>query len=166
MTLQVVHKNPWFEVIRKDGYYYVNEPESSNGAVVLLKSKRGFVFVEVFRAPHGGFLLEVPRGYGLPGETSEECARREAFEETGYVIDNLQPLGFVRPNSSILSSKIRVFLARAREERDVHHKDTKEVRKVVHVSEAGIAGMIQDGRITDGLSLSALALYWAMKNDV
>ena len=40
--------------------------------------------------------LEIPGGHIEPGETASEAAIRECFEETGYYVRNVHPIGFLR----------------------------------------------------------------------
>jgi 8-oxo-dGTP diphosphatase len=42
--------------------------------------------------------IEIPGGHIEKGETAEMAAVREAFEETGYVVADLEPIGFLQMN--------------------------------------------------------------------
>jgi nudix-type nucleoside diphosphatase (YffH/AdpP family) len=70
---------------------------------------------EQFRAPTldkgPGWLIEVPAGVVETGEDPEECARREAIEETGYSPKTLQRIGCVYLSPGGSSERIHLYYA-------------------------------------------------------
>lgn len=160
--MKTVYENPWFSVIKDGPFHYIRESGSQNGAVVLVKSARGFVFVEVTRKANKGVFVEAPRGYGEPGETARQCAARELKEETGFKIcENLfVELGTIQPNSAILASTVTAFFVDVGQETPCPPKDN-EVQGLVVIPEDKINAAIRSGRIIDGFSLSAFAMLWA-----
>ncbi len=57
------------------------------GAVMIIATLQPddrIVLIRQFRPPTGTYLIEFPAGLIDPGETPEETAVRELFEETGY----------------------------------------------------------------------------------
>lgn len=160
--MTIVYENPWFSVIKDGSLHYIQEKGSSNGAVVLAKSESNFVFVAVHRQAHREVLIEAPRGYGEEGETARQCASREMEEETGFRVDESKfiELGTVRPNSAILASSVTAFFVDLTSVLPVSSPDS-EIENIVMVPERDIASAIRSGRITDGFTLSALALYWS-----
>ncbi|RME60096.1 NUDIX hydrolase [Candidatus Parcubacteria bacterium] len=163
--MKIEYENPWFKVVEDNGHYYLVEDASTNGAIILLTINDSFVFVKAKRPAHRLYLLETPRGYGDPGESSELCAIRELREETGYSfkVSDLERIGYVRPNTAILSAKIPVFLIESGQKQKGEIIDKEEVSEVVFLSKDKIHEEISRGNITDGMTLSALSLYWAKK---
>jgi len=157
-----VYKNPWFKVIKKDEYHYIEEKNSDNGAVILPVVDEQILLVQVFRPAHGRFFLELPRGYGQPGESSLDAALRELSEETGYLArpEDLSCLGSTRPNSAILTSCIDIYLARLSPEQQVWNPED-EVEELHYYSIAQIPRLMAYGEIQDGFTMAAMALYWA-----
>lgn len=160
MTIE--YENPWFSVVKQGKYHFIKETGSDNGAVVLLEADNNFVFVKVFRRAQNAFLIEAPRGYGEKEETSRESAARELFEETGYKIESCQfkHIGTIQPNSAILSSTLPVYYAKIDKRIEVSAIDS-EITEVVYIPTDQIMNSIMSGQITDGITLAALALYWA-----
>lgn len=79
---------------------------------------------------------------------------------THFHAHSIKLLRHVHPNSSILSSKIPVFLVEAKEAKVTGKIDT-EISSVIHIKKTAIFEEIRMGRINDGMTLSALTLYWA-----
>lgn len=159
--MKTVYKNPWFKVTKDGRFHHVEEKGSNNGAVIVVIEDKSFVFVKVHRSAHSADLIEFPRGYASNDESSQECALRELLEETGYLIDSvsIEKLGVVKPNSAILASTVNVFLANVSKENKVQEPDS-EVIEVIRIPINEIKAKILSGTITDGFSLSALALFW------
>lgn len=65
-----------------------------------------------YRYATGAWLLEIPAGKLDPGESAEDCARRELVEETGWAAGEIEPLGEVWPSPGILAERISLFAAR------------------------------------------------------
>lgn len=65
-----------------------------DAAVVVARDGEGLVALLSARfPPHGGDFLFLPGGRREPGETPEECARRELREESGVSAEVWRPLG-------------------------------------------------------------------------
>ena len=160
--MRIEYENKWFRVLKDGKYHYLQENGSDNGAVVLALIDGCFIFVQVQRAAQGMELIEAPRGYGNPGELSEDCALRELFEETGHCFDkeDLQLLGNIRPNSAILSSCIPVYLIETAAREPLKAPDG-EVTTLVSIDKDAVKSVVAQGKITDGITLAALALYWS-----
>lgn len=86
--------------------------ESSCGAVIFREesNEKKFLLIRNRRSAHWGF----PKGHIEPGETKEETAIREAYEETGLKIEILPD--FVMNSEYTIQGKIEksvsIFLAR------------------------------------------------------
>jgi len=91
--------------------------DGASGAAVLLYNRqhRSVVLTRQFRigarlAGHHGFLLEAAAGV-LDGAPPAQRAREEAFEETGYALEHLEPVLelFVSPGST--TERLHLFVA-------------------------------------------------------
>ena len=99
----------------KNGYSIDCLFERSCGAVIFREEneKIKYLLIRNRRSAHWGF----PKGHVEPGETDEETAIREVYEETGLNIDILP--GFVKKSDYTIQGKIEksvsIFLAKTTE---------------------------------------------------
>lgn len=161
--MKTLYSNPWFRVDREDNYHFVVENNAHNGAAVLpLVNDSHCVLLRMRRRAHPEQeLLEIPRGYGEPGETSRECAQRELLEETGLQVapEQLEHLGRYKPNSAILTSTVDVYLARLDSDIALQQPDDEALGSIL-ISLEQLQQMMLDGGIEDGFTLAALAFYF------
>lgn len=81
-------------------------------AVVPVDDDGNVVLVRQYRHATGSWLLEIPAGkLDHPGESPEECARREVEEETGYRAGRLVSLGWIWTTPGFTDEKIWLYLA-------------------------------------------------------
>lgn len=59
-----------------------------------------------------GELLEAPAGMLGVNETPNTCARREAMEEAGVRLSELEPVGVCWPSPGVLAERTHLFLGR------------------------------------------------------
>jgi len=81
-------------------------------AAVPVDDEGNVILVRQYRHATGRWLLEVPAGkLDHPGESPEECARREIEEETGYRAGRLTSLGWIWTTPGFTNEKIWLYLA-------------------------------------------------------
>jgi nudix-type nucleoside diphosphatase (YffH/AdpP family) len=56
-------------------------------------------------------LIEAPAGMIDAGESPADCARREAYEEAGVILRELEPIGVCWPSPGVLAERSHLFLA-------------------------------------------------------
>jgi 8-oxo-dGTP pyrophosphatase MutT (NUDIX family) len=159
--------NVYMDTVRfKDGkegtHLRVYEP--GHGAVVVVVDQSGRLYIhEVFHYSANAFCLEFIRGYGEPREIAKKTAIRELEEEATfeYSIKGAPTLvGYVRPNTTILMSRIPIYLVRV-----VLHGEEKLPKDKIESPRRGcwktmteIEADIKDGKIEDAFTLSAYVL--------
>jgi nudix-type nucleoside diphosphatase (YffH/AdpP family) len=97
-------------------------------------------------------LLEAPAG-GLDDETPEAGAHREALEEAGLALHDLEFVAQVWPDPGCLTTRISLFLASITSSNRVTHggglAEEHEDIDVLEIPLATLARMVDDGEVTD-----------------
>jgi ADP-ribose pyrophosphatase len=125
------------------------------GAVLFAVHDGKVVLIRHFRHGVRDFRWELPRGFGDPGESAEQTARREGGEEIGADVLEIAELGAVEPDSGMDAGAPRLFWARVSEPRPV--PDDEGIDQVRLVTAADLVAMLRAGEIVDGYTLAALA---------
>ena len=114
----------------------------------------------VHRFPVGATLLEFPRGGADAGEGYLTAAIREAVEELGpcWGGATYQRLGLIHPVSGLLTTEVAVYAAHLAQAPAADHVEDITGAAQVWVPAARFPELIAAGRITDAMTLSALAL--------
>jgi 8-oxo-dGTP pyrophosphatase MutT (NUDIX family) len=81
-------------------------------AVIAITEDQEIVLVEQYRHGLGEVSRELPAGVIDLGETPEQAAHRELFEETGYSAETLVPVFVVSPEPNRSTSRAHFFVAR------------------------------------------------------
>ena len=143
-----------------DGSKVKREVEHHGHAATLLPydpERRMALMVRQLRAPvlltagHPD-LLEAPAGL-LDDDTPEDCARREAEEEVGLTVRELEPVGMLQAMPGISTEEIHAFLAPYREaDRSSKGGGLASESETIIVEEiplARLAGMADRGELSD-----------------
>lgn len=120
-----------------------------------------FVLLRQYRHSLRDEQYAFPRGYGENGLTAEENAAKELEEEIGATLDHAERLGVVVADSGISGNRVQTILCYVK---DVQTKKGYEgIDEVVMLSADELEEWIQSGKINDGFTLSAYALYCVRK---
>ena len=163
VSSQQVYANPWItvtehQVLRPDGkpgVYGIVSSRTATGVVPLTEDGR-VVLVGQWRVPFDEWSWEIPEGGAAHGEPALDAIQRELREETGYVADTWEPLGPpVHLSNSHTSEVAEIFLATGLTQVGAQ-PDGDEVLEVIHVPLEDALAMVDDGRITDSVTVIAL----------
>jgi nudix-type nucleoside diphosphatase (YffH/AdpP family) len=152
--------------------------ERGDAVAVLLFNidTRSVVVIEQFRAPvligrrrddpaaTDGWITELAAGMIDPGETAEEAAARETFEETGYQIKEPELIRKFMSSPGGTSERIFLYFARVSEAAKSAKgggTDGEDVR-VAHIPVDELFDRLAKGQIED--SKLAIAAYWLREN--
>lgn len=170
---RLVYENPWIRVVEND----VVNPSGGRGIYGVVHFKRlavgiipvdgdGFTWlVGQYRYPTETYEWEIPEGGADPGETIEECARRELAEETGIAARSWDLiLEGMQLSNSTTDERAFAFLARDLSFAEAAPEPTEELA-VKRVPLAEAFAMVMRGEIRDGISVAALLKLKAMIAD-
>ncbi len=163
-------KTTSFQYLRRDGSWQLQQRETydrGNGAVLLLfNSRRGtVVLTRQFRFPAyvngcaGGMLVEACAGL-LDGDDPHACIRREAEEETGFVVRSPRKVfeAYMSPGS--VTEKLHFFVAQYEDHDRVSagggHAAEGEDIEVIEMSLADALQQVAAGAIQDGKTIMLL----------
>lgn len=123
------------------------------GAVCVIPIfENGDILVErQFRYPHARVLLEIPAGkLDSKSEDPMEAAKRELFEETGYVADKLTLLGELYTTPAFVDEVIWMYLAEGLHTLDEkQHLDEDEFLTVERMPLDELCDMVMCGEVPD-----------------
>ena len=162
VTRRVVYRNAWItveedEVIRPDGrpgiYGVVRFPGCATGVVALDEADR-LVLVGQFRYALGRYSWEIPEG-SADLDDPLRGAQRELLEETGLTADHWETLLRADLSNSVTDETVHVYLARGLTAGEARPEGTERLQvRWVAFDEA--LAMVDDGRITDAISVMAI----------
>jgi ADP-ribose pyrophosphatase len=133
-------------------------PESS--VVVPFLTESEIILIRQFRAPLGGYILELPAGVVDKGEKPEDTARRELVEETGYYPRKLIKLTTVYPVPGYSTEIMHIYEAEDLEFKGARPEPYELIETVkVEFREAlnqVFRGEIRDAKSVIGIMISGL----------
>lgn len=148
------------DTVEVSGRIVGREVVEHRGAVAILPLTQSgdVVLIRQYRHAVGESLIEIPAGTLEPGETPEECARRELREETGMTAERLDPICsfYLAPGYS--SELLHLFVAQVgpavgqRLDKDESIEVlVKPLGEAIHMAERG---EIRDAKTLIGLLLA------------
>ena len=130
--------------------------------IVAIDEQGRLLMVRQYRSGAGAETLEIPAGKRDPGETPEQCGRRELEEECGLIAGRLEPLAVLYPTPAYCSEKIWVFAARELTP-GTCHPDEDEFLTTEWVPWEEALRMVLDGQIEDAKTQIAILKYEALR---
>ena len=128
-------------------------------AVVPLVEDQSVVMELQYRHPVGEYLFEIPAGTIEPGESPLDCARRELIEETGFQAQDFIKLGTIHILPAYSDEEIHVFIASGLTPAQ-QNLDPDEIIEVVTYPLEKAIRMIDEGKITDALTILSIQMAW------
>ncbi|MEN3258729.1 GDP-mannose pyrophosphatase NudK [Sodalis endosymbiont of Spalangia cameroni] len=157
-----------YDLMKKDGGSQRQMREvydRGNGATILLyhRGKNSVVLIRQFRMPTyingnaDGMLIETCAGL-LDDDSPEECIRREAMEETGFAVGEVEKLFSAYMSPGGVTELVHFFAA---EYDDTSRRSAgggveDEVIEVIEMPFPQALAMVRDGRICDGKTIMLL----------
>jgi 8-oxo-dGTP pyrophosphatase MutT (NUDIX family) len=158
-----VYENPWievtnFEVVNPsggDGIYGKVHFKNIAVGVVPLDDELNTWLVGQYRFVLNEYSWEIPEGGGALAAAPLDSAKRELLEETGLVAHRWQPILRMHLSNSVSDELSIIYLARGLEQRNAEPEETEQlvVRKLPFEQ---VYRMVEDGKITDAMSVAAI----------
>lgn len=162
----IVYESPYNRlivdpVVADDGSLFPYErimPTNQDGVVILTRYEGKYLLLHQFRHAIRRDQYAFPRGFSDPGCTPEQDVRRELREELGAdLVDEPREIGRIVSDSGLTGGCVHVFWAEI--EHYEQHPDAEGIRNVVLLEQAELDEWVRAGKIDDGFTLSALALF-------
>jgi 8-oxo-dGTP pyrophosphatase MutT (NUDIX family) len=135
-------------------FYVIHAPDWVN--VIPLTPAGEVVLVEQYRHGIDQVTLEIPGGMvDNTDATPAAAAARELEEETGYVAETIEALGYCHPNPAIQNNRCYSFVARGVRRLKPPRFDSSEALAVRLAPLEAIPTLIATGQITHALVIVA-----------
>lgn len=145
-------------------YDYIKHKNGGGAGVLLVDDKECTYLVRQYRNSIDGVDIEIPAGgYSYKGEPGEECARREAEEETGYIPGKLYHVVNMVSSIGTFDEMTDVYIGTELKKGSTKF-DSDEYIDMLYVSVDEAVKMIYDGKIVDSKTIVALFAYKEMKS--
>jgi ADP-ribose pyrophosphatase len=163
LASKVVHKNPYYSIVEKKFQlpngkkynYYISE--GPNAVIIVPIKGNKIIFEKQFRFPIGKWSLELPCGSVEKDETFLKTAKKELEEETGYIAQKMKKICDFHPAPGRSKHTCRLFLAENL--KFVGKKlEEPEFIETMELTKEEVYDLLKKGKITDGYTISALAL--------
>jgi ADP-ribose pyrophosphatase len=135
---------------------YVMHPGGS--MVVPLFEDFSLLFERQFRYPVGNHFLELPAGKVDRGEAPLAAARRELFEETGYVAERWRHLATLYPCVGYSNERVDLFLAQGLKHEE-HPGEDGEFLECVRIGLDEALELVTHGEVTEAKTI--VGIFWA-----
>jgi ADP-ribose pyrophosphatase len=132
---------------------FIRHPGSAG--IVPMLDDDSVVLTLQYRHPVGRWMLEIPAGTMIPGESPIACAMRELEEEAGFFAEEYTDLSQIHILPSYSDEKIHIFLARGLK-LSRPKPDEDEIIQVVTYPRNEVMRMINTGEITCALTIIAM----------
>ena len=163
---KVVYKNKWSKVL-KNSYKHRNKKKEiytvdfGKRAAVILSRNEEILFVKQHRMLIGQYSLEIPGGKVEQGESFEEGALRECYEETGFKCNSLFEIAFFHPGLETLNNPTKVFLCTDFSDRNT--QNISEIEEAIWLPELTVQDMLDKNNFKDALTQIGLMSYFRKK---
>lgn len=170
LSSREIYRNPWMrlredEILRsngKKGIYGVVEKDEA--AIILPIEGDRIWLVEQFRYTIQEHAVELPQGgWETAGVDPEELARGELKEETGLHAQHMTRLGETWIAYGFTRQKQYVYLATGLTQTGKEPDEEEHDIAVRSVAIAEFEQMMHEGKVRDGCTLAAWALYLLWK---
>ncbi|WP_027219041.1 NUDIX hydrolase [Butyrivibrio fibrisolvens] len=141
-----------------ENYYQIHYPKKAV-AVVIMNEKEEILLIQNRRYTVDRLEWEVPAGRIEDGESPEDAALREAMEETGCELSDLQYLCQYNPSNGMSDSLVHCFCAKVLSEKNF--TDSDEINSKKWFSKQEYLDLLRLNGTRDGVTI--LAILYALQ---
>jgi ADP-ribose pyrophosphatase len=157
MQCDVVFHTAWFQLVEKHvpdwSAPHYSLQLNDYVSVVALTEANQLLLVRQYRPAIEAMTLELPSGHVDAGESPEEAARKELWEETGYRAKQFELLGQLAPDVGRMGNRLWCFFAGDVRPDPAHQPETGI--EVVHY-EKTIPELLDETEFCHALNLATL----------
>lgn len=150
-----------------DPFYVIHDSDWIHVAAISDASE--ILTVRQYRYAASAFCTELPGGAVDQGEEPIVAAQRELLEETGYVANHWEYVGWLFANPARQTNRVHLFLARDLLRKSSQNLDDSEEIEYVFMSQSSIRGAIATGEFSQALHVASFyraVNYLASPSDV
>ena len=136
-----------------DPFFVIHESEWVH--VVALSEDGKLLTVRQYRYAGGAFCTEFPGGVIDQGEEPIRAAQRELLEETGYVAEQWEYVGWLFANPARQTNKVHLFVAWEISHKAAQKLDVSEEIEFAFMSQASIQESIDAGHFSQALHVAS-----------
>ena len=125
---------------------FLSDPTGDDPQVMLLRQ---------YRYAADGFVLEIPAGKLDGDEDPAVCASRELLEETGCTAATMEHLTTIYTTPGFTDERIHIYMATGLTRGETAHEE-HEFISIETMTLSHALGLIEEGEITDGKTVSGL----------
>ncbi len=133
----------------------IHDEDTAPGVIILPVWQGKVLLLRHFRHATRTWHLEIPRGFGEKGYTTEENARRELYEELKATPSHLVELGKVYPDTGMTSECDELFFAEVEAYGNAEAQEA--IAEILPTAVPEFEHMLRENEITDGFTLTAYA---------
>lgn len=143
---------------------YLYTPSNTDSVIMIaFNHKKELLLQQEYSHPPREILWQLPGGSMRPGETIVAAAQRELSEESGYVADHLEILGYFYANNRNSNKKQYVVLCTELRRRKLP-EDEDEFIASYWIKEDKVHAMVKAKTLTNINLLAALNLWFHHKS--
>jgi 8-oxo-dGTP pyrophosphatase MutT (NUDIX family) len=169
LSSEYLSHETWFTVRkdtceRQDGsivnnYYVFEFPDWATAFPLTAEGK--IIMTKQYRHALNEIRFELPGGVVEKGESFETGIQRELLEETGYVFDEIKPLGVISANPSTNSNLMHMFLATGGKKISEQSLDANEEIEIYELTFDELMQLMDENKIMQ--SMHVTTIYYALK---
>ena len=166
LSREVIYKSDWVNVYADkvkfpagrviDRHHMIEFANEAVG-VIVENSRRELLFVHAYRYTLDTVEWEIVTGGIDTGESIYEAAKREVFEESGYLTHDHRLVYSFNPTNGISDQTFHIVTCRAGSSSSEF--DRNEIKETKWFSRNDVGQMINSKNIRDGFTLPAMLLY-------